>query len=59
MSQGCWHVKPSEIRRMIETVKATGLHVTAVEVTKDGFKIETAETAEIKQDNTKPKSEWD
>jgi hypothetical protein len=34
MSQGCWHVKPSEVRHMIETVKQTGLHVRAVEVTR-------------------------
>ena len=58
MSQGCWHVKPSEVRRMIETVKATGLHVRAVEVTRDGIKIAVSETAEIEQDN-KPKGEWD
>jgi hypothetical protein len=58
MSQGAWHVKPSEVRRMIETVKAAGLHVKAVEVTKDGIKIETSETAEMEQDN-KPKGEWD
>ena len=57
MSQGCWHVKPSEIRRMIETVKAAGLHVRAVEVTKNGIKVETSEKAETEQD--KPKGEWD
>jgi len=43
---------------MIETVKATGLHVRAVEVTRDGIKIAVSETAEIEQDN-KPKGEWD
>jgi hypothetical protein len=59
MSQGCWHVKPSEVRRMIETVKQAGLHVRAVEVTRDGIKIAVSETAEIEQDNNKPKGEWD
>jgi hypothetical protein len=44
---------------MIETVKATGLRVKAVEVTADGIKIETAEAGAIEQDNNKPKSEWD
>jgi hypothetical protein len=58
MSQGFWHVKPSEVRRMIETVRATGLHVKAVEVTKDGFKIAVSETAEPEQQD-KPKGEWD
>ena len=60
MSQGSWHVKPSEVRRMIETVKQAGLHVRTVEVTRDGIKIAVSETAETdQQDNTKPKSEWD
>jgi hypothetical protein len=58
MSRGCWHIKQGEIRRMIEAVQATGLHVRAVTATKDGIKVETAETAEIEQDN-KPRSEWD
>jgi hypothetical protein len=58
MSQGCWHIKPSEVRRMIETVRQTGLHVKTVEVTRDGIKIAVTETIEIDQDN-KPKSEWD
>jgi hypothetical protein len=58
MSQARWHVKPSEVRRMIETVRQAGLHVRAVEVTRDGIKIAVSETVEIEQDN-KPKSEWD
>ena len=59
MSQGCWHVKPSAVRRMIETVKQTGLHVKQIEVTRDGIKIAVSETAEPDQQDTKPKSEWD
>jgi hypothetical protein len=59
MSQGCWHVKPGEVRRIIETVQATGLHVKAVEVTKDGIKIAVSETAEPEQQDTKPRGEWD
>jgi len=58
VSTGTWHVKPSEVRRMIETVQAMGLHVTAIEVTKDGIKIAVSETTEIEQDN-KPKGEWE
>jgi hypothetical protein len=59
MSQGCWHVKPSEVRRMIETVQQAGLHVKTVEVNAEGFKITVSEMIETEQNNTKPKSEWD
>ena len=61
MSRGVWHLRPSEVRRMIETVKAAGLHVRTVEVNAEGFKITVSETVETtdQQDNTKPKSEWD
>jgi hypothetical protein len=58
MSQGAWHVKPSEVRRMIETVKQAGLRVKAVEVTASGIKVTVSETVEIEQDN-QPRSEWD
>ena len=58
MSQGAWHVKPSEIRRTLETIRQVGLHVRSVEVTRNGIKIAVSETAEIEQDN-KPKGEWD
>ena len=43
MSQGCWHIKPSEIRRTLETIRQVGLHVRSVEVTKDGVKIAVTE----------------
>jgi hypothetical protein len=58
VSQGCWHIKPREIRRTLETIRQVGLHVRSVEVTRRGIKIAVAESAEIEQDN-KPKGEWD
>jgi hypothetical protein len=59
MSQGSWHIKPSEMRRTLETLRQVGLHVCTVEVTKDGIKIAVSETAETDQQDNKPKSEWD
>ena len=60
MSQGSWHIKPSEMRRTLETLRQVGLHVRTVEVTKDGIKIAVSETAEATdQQGDKPKSEWD
>jgi hypothetical protein len=61
MSQGHWHIKPSEIRRIIETVKQSGLHVRTVEVNADGFKITVSETVVTTdpQNNTNRRSEWD
>jgi hypothetical protein len=60
MSQGSWHIKPSEMRRTLETLRQVGLHVRTVEVTKDGIKIAVSETAETNQQDKKPnKGEWD
>jgi hypothetical protein len=36
MSAKPWRFSPSEIRRAIDTVKATGLKITNIEVGKDG-----------------------
>jgi hypothetical protein len=47
MSQARWHVKPSEVQRMLEMVKRCGLNVTAVEVTPAGaIKISVTEKRE-------------
>jgi hypothetical protein len=36
MSNNPWRVKPSEIARTVKSVRATGLHVRNIEVTRDG-----------------------
>jgi hypothetical protein len=59
MSQGPWHVKPSEMRRTLQTLRQVGLHVRAVEVTKDGIKITVGEAGETDQENKPNKGEWD
>ena len=59
MSKGCWHVKPSEIQRMLEAVKKAGLHVTAIEMTQDGIKVKVSETADANRDAKPEPGEWD
>lgn len=36
MSKGPWRVKPRELRRVVESVRATGLTVSGVEIDRDG-----------------------
>jgi hypothetical protein len=50
MSTGCWRIKPYELERTLKSIRAVGLHIRSVDLTRDGIKItvtesETAEPA--------------
>jgi hypothetical protein len=61
MNTGCWNFKPSELKRMIESIQSTGLQVRSVEVTATGLKVNIGEPekANDQSEQTKQRGEWD